>query len=173
MNSERDYDDDGTSTLDLPVDLPLIAARAAAGDESAWGELYGITGAIVRGGKHPVPEPLSSLIGERLECLATALMSPGKDVAKGLYAAVAPATKRKPGPKRHKHRAVEVVAECVADLIEGPAEALNREKRPPGYEEGLIVASAQSIFRSEETMEKAVKKERASRKKQKGNGSPA
>ena len=105
-------------TTDEDVKLPNIAALIALaidGDEVAWGRLYGITAALVRGGRR-VPEPLAQIMAERLNTLSRALMSRPKDVRAVLPDAVVPA----PGKRVRARRttAVQVVAEAAADLLQ-------------------------------------------------------
>ncbi len=100
----------------LRADVPDLITRAQAGDVVAWGRLYGMASAIIRGGRR-VPEPLGQVVAERLNALSRTLMSPPKDVRAALPDAVVPGVRARK-PRSERGRILLLLAEAARDLLE-------------------------------------------------------
>lgn len=83
----------------LPTMIRTAIEQAQDGDTQAWGRLYLAAARYMADGV-PIPEPLHSLIGQRLAMIASAILLPeNHDTREGLPNAVAPVPK---GKKRKK-----------------------------------------------------------------------
>lgn len=68
--------------------------RAKGGDPVAWGTVYAVAAAFARSGR-AMPEPLASVMAQRLQEIGNALASPReKDKRAAVHGAVAPGAKR-------------------------------------------------------------------------------
>lgn len=68
--------------------------RAKEGDPVAWGTVYAVAAAFARSGR-AMPEPLASVMAQRLQEIGNALASPReKDKRAAVHGAVAPGAKR-------------------------------------------------------------------------------
>jgi hypothetical protein len=92
----------------LPTMIRTAIEQAQDGDVQAWGRLYLAAARYMADGA-PTPEPLHSLIGQRLAMIASELLLPeNHDTREGLSDAVAPMPKGKNRKKGAKHKVMTV-----------------------------------------------------------------
>lgn len=109
----------GDTLVSLAPDIEQTIEDALAGDERAWGRLYGQAGALIQA-RRPLPEPLASLLAARLAALSLALTArPLLDLRARLPNAVVPVPKmRAYGPKTGRRAAlVEEAAKAAFDML--------------------------------------------------------
>jgi hypothetical protein len=153
----------------LPTMIRTAIEQAQQGDAQAWGRLYLAAARYMADGV-PIPEPLHSLIGQRLAFIANALLLPeNHDTTAGLLDAVAPTPKgkkRKTGA-RHKVMTVDQVGKDAHELTQSCGVSLKEASRQLA---SRLAASDKRIRRyTAESIETAAKRFRKQLKMQENN----
>jgi hypothetical protein len=155
----------------LPTMVRTAIEQAQDGDTQAWGRLYLAAARYMADGV-PIPEPLHSLIGQRLAMIASALLLPeNHDTREGLLNAVAPmpkGNKRKEGP-RDKAMTVDRVGKDAHELTQSCGVSLKEASRQLA---SRLATSDERIRRyPAESIEKAAQRFRKQLKLQENNNS--
>jgi hypothetical protein len=140
----------------LPTMIRTAIEQAQDGDAQAWGRLYLAAARYMADGV-PIPEPVHSLIGQRLAMIASALLLPeNHDTREGLLDTVAPMPKGKKRKKGARNKVMtldkvgidahELTQVCGVSLKEASRKLASRlatsDERIPRYNADSIESAA-------------------------------